>query len=188
MPAIKGLAIADVDCRRELTYLVSFRGTSSSVLRRNLATLHNPKRRCFIQLFPEPTAIGQTSLSKNAIKVYADLLRASEFALVPRGRSVSSFRLVEILSAGVIPVILADDWVLPFSELLDYSTFSIVIRESEWNSTLSILEAIPAERRCLLREEGFLVFQTYFASIPAQLNTLFSIVAKRKSLHFDPHN
>ena len=43
--------------------------------------------------------------------------------------NASSYRLVEALAAGAVPVILADGWALPFAERLDYRDFAVVWRE-----------------------------------------------------------
>lgn len=52
---------------------------------------------------------------------YADLLISSRFGLVPRGGGLHSYRFIEVLAAGAIPVVLADDWVIPFQEVVDPS-------------------------------------------------------------------
>jgi len=53
------------------------------------------------------------------------LLRGSSFGLVPRGHGVYSYRLTEVLLAGAVPVVLANGWVLPFSEILEWDAFSV---------------------------------------------------------------
>ena len=47
------------------------------------------------------------------------------FALVPRGDMPYAYRLIEALAFGAIPVILSDEYVLPFSEILDWQAFSV---------------------------------------------------------------
>jgi hypothetical protein len=45
----------------------------------------------------------------------------SKYSATPRGHSKFSYRFSEVMSGGSIPVILADDWLLPFRpEVIDW--------------------------------------------------------------------
>lgn len=75
--------------------------------------------------------LGITALNTTDDRIhYLDLLSRSQFAAVPRGAGLHSYRFVEAMSCGAIPVVLSDDWVLPFSELIDWS--QIIVK---WNET-----------------------------------------------------
>lgn len=55
---------------------------------------------------------------------FAEIMGASVFCIVPKGVGTWTHRLYEALLAGCIPVVLSDDFVLPFPEL-PWSEFSV---------------------------------------------------------------
>ena len=94
----------------------SFKGTLWSYslgkppfdVRQELLQLHNG----------DDIVVVDKASSEAAHYDYLDLLSRSRFGLVPRGGGLHSYRFVEVLAAGAIPVVLADDWVIPFVEVL----------------------------------------------------------------------
>lgn len=60
---------------------------------------------------------------------YRLILAKSIFGLCPRGAGLSSYRFFECIHTNTIPVLFADDVVLPYEEELDYSKICIRIPE-----------------------------------------------------------
>jgi glucuronyl/N-acetylglucosaminyl transferase EXT1 len=124
----------------------------------------------------------QLGVASSRVQEYADLLANTTFALCPRGDALFSYRLLESMHAGVIPVILADGWVLPFSELLNYSDFALHVDESRYRELPQILAAIPKSTICAMRKRVSEVYNTHFASIAQQGETLLAILKHRRLL------
>ncbi|KAG6507641.1 hypothetical protein ZIOFF_032992 [Zingiber officinale] len=73
---------------------------------------------------------------------YVEHMRASKFCICPMGFEVNSPRIVEAIHAECVPVIIADNFVLPFEEVLDWSSFSVVVAEKDIPNLKNILLGI----------------------------------------------
>ena len=161
--------------------LCSFKGVDSHPCRKPLYALHNGEDIVCIDATAERQPEALQKMLGRADFEYPDLTSASKFVLCPRGDDVYSFRFVEALSCGAVPVISGDGWVLPFSELLDYATFCVLMAEADAAHTATRLRTIgPPELRAL-QAEGRRVFDAHFATIERQLETLLQIEALRQS-------
>ncbi len=98
----------------ERSLLFSFQGGSTSLLRKRLFNLK----------FNRPdTLIENTSTyyhwdldqpdRQHRQQRYAKTLASSHFVLCPRGAGTGSIRLFEVMSAGIAPVLISDDYLLP---------------------------------------------------------------------------
>ncbi|KAH7373868.1 hypothetical protein KP509_17G077900 [Ceratopteris richardii] len=83
---------------------------------------------------------------------YSQRMQSSRFCLCPMGYEVNSPRLVEAIHALCVPVIIADGFVLPFSDVLDWGSFSITVPEKDLPSLKPILEAVPEHAYSAMQE------------------------------------
>ncbi|XP_020268434.1 probable glycosyltransferase At5g03795 [Asparagus officinalis] len=82
---------------------------------------------------------------------YVEHLKSSKFCLCPMGYEVNSPRIVEAIYAECVPVIIADNFVLPFEEVLDWSSFSVSVAEKDIPNLRDILLGISLRRYIALQ-------------------------------------
>ena len=102
-------------------------------------------------------------------KSYSQYLCESNFAIVPRGDALFSYRLLEVISYGCIPVIISDGWVLPFDRQIDWSEISYILHEGSIRDYIPYLKSIPHDeitKRQKLIERTYL---KYFIDLSAIL-------------------
>jgi len=94
------------------------------------------------------------SISQNLADTFINTTLDSKFCLAPRGFGRSSFRYFEAMLLDTIPVYFWDDieW-LPYKDILDYSTFSVSIHDSEISKTGEILKSISNEKYLSMLDE-----------------------------------
>lgn len=73
---------------------------------------------------------------------YIQHMKNSRFCLCPMGYEVNSPRIVEALYYECVPVIIADNFVLPLSDVLDWSAFAVVVAEKDVPDLKKILQGI----------------------------------------------
>jgi hypothetical protein len=70
-----------------------------------------------------------------ARREYVDNMNQSDFVLAPKGDGNYSLRFYEALSLGRVPVIVDTEAVMPFSGIIDYSQFSLLIKMDDADIT-----------------------------------------------------
>uniref|UniRef100_A0A1L8E1L1 Putative glycosyl transferase family 64 domain protein n=1 Tax=Nyssomyia neivai TaxID=330878 RepID=A0A1L8E1L1_9DIPT len=110
---------------------------------------------------------------------YETLLQNSTFCLVPRGRRLGSFRFLEALQAGCIPVLLSNSWILPFQAKIDWNQAAIWADERLLLQVPDVIRSISASRILALRQQTQVLWDKYFSSIEKVVFTTFEIIRER---------
>ncbi|KAL8216836.1 hypothetical protein R6Q57_023673 [Mikania cordata] len=124
---------------------------------------------------------------------YTELLGRSKFCLCPSGYEVASPRIVESISAGCVPVIVSDHYVLPFSDVLDWSKFSVHVRVEKIPEIKEILEGIKVEDYLRMQEMVMKVQRHFIIHRPSRPYDLIDMVLhsvwlRRLNVKLNYHN
>ncbi|XP_019053597.1 PREDICTED: probable glycosyltransferase At3g07620 isoform X2 [Nelumbo nucifera] len=76
---------------------------------------------------------------------YIEHMRSSKYCICARGYEVHTPRVVEAIFYECVPVIISDNYVPPFFEVLDWEAFAVFIAEKDIPNLKNILLSIPEE-------------------------------------------
>ncbi|CAH0695175.1 unnamed protein product [Spodoptera exigua] len=114
---------------------------------------------------------------------YEQLLANSTFCLVARGRRLGSYRFLEALAAGCIPVLLSNGWRLPFDERIDWRRAVIWADERLLLQVPELVRSVSPERILALRQQTQFLWEQYFSSIEKIVFTTIEILLERVLEH-----
>ncbi|XP_021807096.1 probable glycosyltransferase At3g07620 isoform X1 [Prunus avium] len=77
---------------------------------------------------------------------YIQHMKSSKYCICPKGYEVNSPRVVEAIFYECVPVIISDNFVPPFFEVLDWGAFSVILAEKDIPNLKEILLSIPEEK------------------------------------------
>ncbi|XXG48100.1 hypothetical protein AAC387_Pa02g2630 [Persea americana] len=77
---------------------------------------------------------------------YIQYMKSSKYCICPRGYEVNSPRVVEAIFYECVPVIISDNFVAPFFEVLDWEAFAVFVAEKDVPNLKDILLSIPKEK------------------------------------------
>ncbi|XP_014214425.1 exostosin-1 [Copidosoma floridanum] len=175
------------------SYLAAFKGKRyvhgiGSETRNALHHLHNGKDLIFVTTCRHGKSWRelqdehcQQDIKEYDMYDYDVLLVNSTFCLVPRGRRLGSFRFLEALRAGCIPVILSNGWALPFHDRIDWVQAVIYADERLLFQVPDILRSVEQTKIMALRQQTQFLWERYFSSMEKIIFTTFEVIRERIS-------
>ncbi|PKA47282.1 putative glycosyltransferase [Apostasia shenzhenica] len=109
--------------------------------------LHGELRSILLQHWenkdPDMKIFSPASLRANKSKMnYIQYMKNSKYCICPRGYEANSPRLVESIFFECVPVIISDNYIPPFFELLNWEKFSVIVPEKDVFRLKEILVSI----------------------------------------------
>lgn len=168
----------------ETDYLVSFRGRcTDEEVRGSLALMFNDSVNYNRDILVEWVRDGSEDRCPNGTTwrevdeariSYNDVLRKSKFCFLPRGHQRWTHRLAGVMSAGCIPVFIADHLTFPFAQLIPWDKISLsipqeVFQPKKTRAILDYLRNIPDREILETRKRIHAVYKEYMSSEPRRV-------------------
>ncbi|XP_020228909.1 probable glycosyltransferase At5g03795 [Cajanus cajan] len=152
--------------RRPLRYLGGNRPSLRPILAFFAGSMHGRVRPILLQYWGGEKDEDMKIYKRLPLRVsrrmtYIQHMKSSKYCLCPMGYEVNSPRIVEAIYYECVPVIIADNFVLPFNEVLDWSAFSVVVAEKDIPRLKEILLSIPL-RKYLTMQNNVKMVQKHF--------------------------
>ncbi len=157
---------------RERKVLISFQGAASHNCRKKLFELNNDDD-IIIRNPNSSSYSGKIDILSGIEDIsYSRLLDDSVFGIVARGDANFSYRLLETMSKGAIPIIISDGWILPFDNTIDWDSCSLRFSQDSINEIPSIVEKIDARHLFDLQVNVISYYRTFFRDIDSIVKTM----------------
>ncbi|KAL8504991.1 hypothetical protein ACS0TY_016258 [Phlomoides rotata] len=107
---------------------------------------------------------------------YYDMMRKSRYCICPSGYEVASPRMVEGLYLGCVPVLIKDNYVIPFSDVLNWETFSVIVPVEEIPNLKKILRGIKLRDYVKLQRAGIQMRRHFEVNSPPKRFDVFHMI------------
>ncbi|PWA82097.1 exostosin-like protein [Artemisia annua] len=107
---------------------------------------------------------------------YTEFVSQSKYCLCPSGFEVASSRLTDAIYGGCVPVIIKDQYVLPYSDVLDWSQFSVQVPVDKIPDLKRILLEIPFQKYIEMQKRVLEVQQHFRLNLPAKKFDVFHMI------------
>ena len=103
------------------------------------------------------------NIPKKNLTIFKTLTSKSKFTLCPRGYGKSSFRLYEAMQLGSVPVYVSDQHYLPWSDEIDWSEFSVLIKPDQIPDIKEILTSYSDQKINKMVKTAQSIYDKYFS-------------------------
>ncbi|XP_047326351.1 probable glycosyltransferase At5g03795 [Impatiens glandulifera] len=137
---------------------------------------HGPIRPVLIKHWENKDPLVQIHryLPKNIS--YYGMMRKSKYCICPSGYEVASPRMVEAIYMGCVPVLIKDNYTVPFSDVLNWKTFSVIIPSENILDLKKILMSIPRDQYEIMQKRGLQLRRHFEVNTPPKRYDVFHMI------------
>ncbi|KAE8098435.1 hypothetical protein FH972_016501 [Carpinus fangiana] len=107
---------------------------------------------------------------------YYDMMRKSKYCICPSGYEVASPRVVEAIYSGCVPVLISDHYVPPFSDVLNWKSFSVEVPVNDIPNLKKILMEISPRQYIRMQRRVVQVRRHFEVHSPPKRFDVFHMV------------
>ncbi|XP_023758069.1 probable glycosyltransferase At5g03795 [Lactuca sativa] len=107
---------------------------------------------------------------------YMAMLRQSKYCISPSGYEVASPRMVEALYTGCVPVLIKDGYVAPFSDVLNWKSFAVILTVEDIPNLKQILTGISTRQYLRMQRRGKQVRRHFEVNFPPKRYDVFHMI------------
>ncbi|KAI3522761.1 hypothetical protein L1887_00811 [Cichorium endivia] len=124
---------------------------------------------------PDMKIFKKLPKSKNN-KNYIEYMKSSKFCICAKGYEVNSPRVVEAIFYECVPVIISDNFVPPFFEVLNWESFAVFLKEKDVPNLKNILVSISDARYLVMQERVKMVQQHFLWHVKPVKYDIFHMI------------
>nr|CAG4643742.1 EOG090X01LY [Lepidurus arcticus] len=110
---------------------------------------------------------------------YPSVLKEGDFCLVVRGARLGQTVLMDAMASGCIPIVVADSYVLPFDDIIDWKRSAIILYEDSLDSLWEVVSAVSQKRLLDMRTQARAIYSRYMSSMEKIALTTLEIIQGR---------
>lgn len=185
-------------------YLLSFEGnhehltktsrTTGFVSNEDLKQLSSEAKDLHIQLNCQVDEIFSKKIGWQVCGTHASrasVLKKSTYTLILQSehtndQTMSIMRFIEALQYGAIPVVLKDNIILPFQDMINWQQASVMLYNAQLPQVHFILRTISVNDLLEMRRQGRFLWETYLSTTEAVLATILGTMRTWLSLPAKP--
>ncbi|XP_019186397.1 PREDICTED: probable glycosyltransferase At5g03795 [Ipomoea nil] len=107
---------------------------------------------------------------------YNEMMRKSRYCICPSGYEVASPRMVETLYMGCVPVLIKRGYVAPFSDVLNWEAFAVIIPVEDIPNLKKILTGISQRQYIRMQRRGVKVRRHFEVNSPPKRFDVFHMI------------